>query len=66
MSIRGEEIEDAMAEAIAIIEEAKTKDAEVAHGMADEALLSFLEATGAYQLAEAWRAADKEVGFWYA
>ena len=41
-------------------------DNEIAHSVADAALLTYLEETGQKELADAWRAAEDRVGFWYA
>lgn len=41
-------------------------DPEADHGRADDLLLEVLEALGAQEVADAYRQADKDVGFWYA
>jgi hypothetical protein len=41
-------------------------DNEVAHSVADAALLTYLEQIGHKDVADAWRAAEERVGFWYA
>ena len=53
-------------EAINLINNLPEDDPESAHVYADEAVMEFLKANGFSGLAEAWVAADEDIGFWYA
>lgn len=55
--------EDAIAELNAMNEGG---DNEIAHGRADDILISVLKAEGLSDLAAAWERAANRVGFWYA